>query len=65
VITDMASLLKSRRDPEARAHGGSLRDTRKIAANRATQEDRGRPKGSRLSGLARKSFDVWLGRWPV
>jgi hypothetical protein len=24
----MASLLKSRRDPEARAHTGSLRDTR-------------------------------------
>ena len=28
VITVVASLLKSRRDPEARAHAGSLRDTR-------------------------------------
>jgi tellurite resistance protein TerC len=28
VITVLASLLKSRRDPEARAHAGSLRDTR-------------------------------------
>jgi tellurite resistance protein TerC len=27
-ITVVASLLKSRRDPEARAHPGSLRDTR-------------------------------------
>jgi tellurite resistance protein TerC len=27
-ITVIASLLKSRRDPEARAHAGSLRDTR-------------------------------------
>jgi tellurite resistance protein TerC len=27
-ITVMASLLKSRRDPEARAHAGALRDTR-------------------------------------
>src|SRR5215217_8259609 len=29
VITIVASLLKARRDPEARAHTGSLRDTRK------------------------------------
>jgi tellurite resistance protein TerC len=28
LITVVASLLKSRRDPEARAHAGSLRDTR-------------------------------------
>ena len=28
VITVAASLLKSRRDPEARAHAGTLRDTR-------------------------------------
>jgi hypothetical protein len=28
VITVVASLIKSRRDPEARAHAGSLRDTR-------------------------------------
>jgi hypothetical protein len=28
VITVVASLQKSRRDPEARAHAGSLRDTR-------------------------------------
>jgi tellurite resistance protein TerC len=28
VITVVASLLKSRRDPEARAHAGSLRDNR-------------------------------------
>jgi tellurite resistance protein TerC len=27
-ITVVASLLKSRRDPEARAHAGTLRDTR-------------------------------------
>jgi tellurite resistance protein TerC len=27
-ITVVASLLKSRRDPDARAHAGSLRDTR-------------------------------------
>ena len=28
VLTVVASLLKSRRDPEARAHAGTLRDTR-------------------------------------
>jgi len=27
-VTVVASLLRSRRDPEARAHAGSLRDTR-------------------------------------
>jgi tellurite resistance protein TerC len=27
-ITVVASLLRSRRDPDARAHAGSLRDTR-------------------------------------
>jgi tellurite resistance protein TerC len=30
-VTVIASLLKSRRDPDARAHAGSLRDTREEA----------------------------------
>jgi len=50
-ITVVASLLKSRRDPEARAHAGSLRDTRAGdhgAAQSATGPDRtsSKPKQS-------------------
>ena len=36
-ITVVASLLKSRRDPEARVHAGSLRDTREDRRTPATE----------------------------
>jgi tellurite resistance protein TerC len=39
-VTVVASLLRSRKDPGARAHAGSLRDTRKQA------------EGSKLKGSA-------------
>ena len=41
VITVVASLLKSRRDPEARAHPGSLRDTRDDRRERRSQPEAG------------------------
>ena len=33
VVTVVASVLKARRDPQARAHPGSLRDTRERDTN--------------------------------
>jgi tellurite resistance protein TerC len=40
-ITVVASLARSRRDPEARAHTGSLRDTRRSAMRSEPDDDRG------------------------
>ena len=41
-VTVVASLLKARRDPGARAHAGSLRDTREARRRRADHGRRGR-----------------------
>jgi tellurite resistance protein TerC len=46
VITVVASVLKSSRDPEARAHAGSLRDTRDDRRERRARPEAGRHRSA-------------------